>query len=323
MADRRKWGLRWALGLVCAAGCASDPAIDPRYRPAENVLEVVAVLQTHVKDDTYRFEPARDFTGRNVYRSSLLRLESLENLHAQSLQAGHMDGVMAFAKGRALERMRAYDLAQEEYQLAAARDDGLEVEALRSADVCAALQEATQMGLDLDDLAGEGPNSGALDTRTEIALEGFDERIALLDQIGETAQGTHYSYIVQEERERADLTRARYFGHLRRVIPGGNVRAVAEYRNLVVRHEESKNANRHILALAALYSDLALEYVDAHPPESMDFDPARFQELVDSASRLYAAVANQDGTPEKIEAARRMEAFLAFALQVDSDRFTP
>lgn len=55
----------------------------------------------------------------------------------------------------------------------------------------------------------------------------------------------------------------------------------------------------------------------------MDFDPARFQELVDSASQLYAAVANQDGTPEKIEAARRMEAFLAFALQVDSDRFTP
>ena len=79
-----------------ALACASTPAPDPRYRPAENVLEVVAVLRAHVGDDTYRFEPARDFTGRNVYRSSLLRLESLERVHTEALHAGHLDGVIAF-----------------------------------------------------------------------------------------------------------------------------------------------------------------------------------------------------------------------------------
>ena len=43
---------------------------------------------------------------------------------------------------------------------------------------------------------------------------------------------------------------------------------------------------------------------------------------MDSASHLYQAVANQDGTTEKLEAQRRLESFLAFTLQVDRDRFS-
>jgi hypothetical protein len=46
-----------------------------------------------------------------------------------------------------------------------------------------------------------------------------------------------------------------------------------------------------------------------------------FRELVDGATNLYQAVAQQDGTPEKLEASRRLEAFLAFTLQVDHERF--
>jgi hypothetical protein len=34
-------------------------------------------------------------------------------------------------------------------------------------------------------------------------------------------------------------------------------------------------------------------------------------------------VAARDGTPEKLEASRKLEAFLAFALRIDRDRFTP
>jgi len=90
----------------------------------------------------------------------------------------------------------------------------------------------------------------------------------------------------------------------------------------VRRHGESKFASRHVLAMAELYEELAVEYVDAHPPESLKFDPVRFQELVDATSRLYEVVASQDGKPEKLEAARKLEAFLAFALRVDRDRFS-
>ena len=52
------------------------------------------------------------------------------------------------------------------------------------------------------------------------------------------------------------------------------------------------------------------------------FDPPAFEELATSATRLYQAVANQDGATERVEAARRLEAFVAFTLRVDRDRFS-
>ena len=128
-----------ALGLAAllaaaslATGCRSTPTSDPRYRPSENLLEIVAVLRRHVPDDTYRFEPARDFAGRNVYRASLIRLENIERVHADALRAGHMDGVIAFSKARSLERIRAFALAADHYRRAAEIEEALALEALRS-----------------------------------------------------------------------------------------------------------------------------------------------------------------------------------------------
>ena len=129
--------------------------------------------------------------------------------------------------------------------------------------------------------------------------------------------------MIAEEVERADLERARYFTRLRNVLPDGDLRAVSELERVALRHGESKRAARHLLALADLYADLSLDYVENHPPEGLYFDPGAFRDLVDSGSRIYEMVAARDGAPEKIEAARRLEAFLAFALSVDRDRFTP
>jgi hypothetical protein len=311
------------LALALLAGCRSTPEVDPRYRPAENVLEVVAVLRRHVPDDTYRFPPARDFTGRNVYRSSLLRLESIERVHADALRAGHMEGVIAFAKGRALERMSSYDLARQAYLQAPAADPVLKAEALHSADVCAALHEAVHIGSPIGEIAGDEAGLRVSSERPETVLANFEARVAKLEALGEIVAGTHHYYIVQEEIERADIARAQYFAGMRKVLVDGDVRAVSESQRVVVRHAGSKNLNRRLIALAGLYSDLAVEYADANPPEGLTFDPARFQELIDAGTRLYEMVANQDGTPEKLEASRRLEAFLAFALAIDNDRFTP
>ena len=63
--------------------------------------------------------------------------------------------------------------------------------------------------------------------------------------------------------------------------------------------------------------------VSARGAESLSFDPPHFEELVEAAARLYEAIANQDGATEKLEAARKLEAFLAFTLKVDRDRFSP
>ncbi len=119
------------------------------------------------------------------------------------------------------------------------------------------------------------------------------------------------------------MARARFLVDVRRLDPDGDVRALAALQQVVVRHRESKNTNAHLLALADLYATLSVDYVQTHPPESLHFDPPRFEELVESAARLYEAIANQDGAPEKLEAARRLEAFLAFTLKVDRDRFAP
>jgi len=109
---------------------------------------------------------------------------------------------------------------------------------------------------------------------------------------------------------------------MRHALPDGQIRAVGELQRLIVRHAASKNRNRHMLDLADLYAALAEEYTQAKAPESLDFDPVKFQELVDAASQIYQSVSAEDGTPEKLEAARRFEAFLAFTLKVDRDRFT-
>jgi hypothetical protein len=311
------------LVVAAALGCAPKPGVDPRYRPTASLLEIVAVLRRHVPDDTYRFQAARDHTGRNVYRSSLLRLESLESAHGPALRAGHMDGVIAFAKGRALERLRAYDLAAQQYEYAAERESELRAEALRSADLCDDLQETLSISIDAVEPVGVDADA-PIDLPAPSAVLGrFEERVARLEELSRASEGTHHTAVVREEMERADVERANYFVRLRDVTPDGDVRAAGELQRVAMRHEDSKNSSRHLLNLADFYADLSIEYIDRHPPESLTFDPAEFRDLVDSSARLYEMVASRDGSTEKLEAARRLEAFLAFSLSVDRDRFTP
>ncbi len=349
----RRCAIGAAGGLLAA--CASAPEIEPQYAPAASVVEVVAVLQRHVPDDGYRFEAARDFTGRNVYRSALMRLESIEAAHETALRAGHLDDVIAFAKGRAFERLRAFELAAASYRRAAERDGELRVDALRSAAICDALAEAAHTGFDADadvaaeasagESAGSAPGASghasgsgapaavssrppALSAPSAPAdaagiVAASERRVALLEAIRADLHGTHYDSIAREEIERADVARAQYFVASRRLAPDGDIRALAELQRVVERHRESHRASRHLIRLADLHGELAREYVTRHPPESLLFDPATFQDLVDSASRLYEAVGRQDGTPERLEASQRLEALLAFTLGVDGDRFTP
>jgi hypothetical protein len=308
-----------ALGV---AACASAPPPDPRFRPSENVLEVVAVLRRHVPDDTYRFEPARDVTGRNVYRGSLLRLENLEKVHADALRAGHWDDVISFAKGRSFERLRAFDLAAQSYRKVSEHTPELRREAKTSAALCDSLDEAARIGFDAARPPEDSETVAPPPRDEKGVVEASEQRIALLEALLPQTEGTHYVAIIKEEIERADMARAGFFVASRRLVPDGDVRALSEQQRLVLRNRESKLANTHVLGLADLYAALADDYVKSHPPEGLLFDPPTFQELVEAASRLYQSVAAQDGTPEKMAATQRLEAFLAFTMKVDRDRFT-
>jgi hypothetical protein len=315
-----------AILVLASASLAAPDEPDPRYQPTQSLLEINAVLRRHVPDDTYRFAVARDFTGRNVYRSSLLRLENLEQAHEAALRAGTWAEVLPFAKGRALERLRAYLVAAASYRRAASAGGELSEEALRSAAVCDALAAATKRAPPARAASVEeaalAPRDPLLAER-EARLEEIGARRTRLEELLETTAGTHYAAVVREELERNDRERARLLVASRALFPDGAVRALAALQRLAIEHKQSKNANAHVLELADLYATLAREYVEEYPPESPDFEPDRFEELVNSAARLYETVTNQDGATEKLEAARRLEAFLAFTLRVDRDRFTP
>jgi len=311
-----------SLLLALASGCNtfSRRRAEAEYGPSEGLLETVAVLRRHVADDTYRFPPASDFTGRNVYRASLLRLENLERTHADAMRSGTMDAVVAFAKARALERLRAFDLAADHYRESARLSEEMRAEALASAAFCDRLDHATRTGLDLvDPLAEAGTAPMPLDPDRVVAE--LDERVAQLSTLLEDVGETHYRWIVQEEIERADEARAAYFVAIRAVLPDGTLRALQELQRVATRHGASKSRLRHLLRLADFYAELSREYLDAVPPASLAFDPARLRESADAAIRLYELVASHDGRPEKLEASRRLEAFLALTLGIDADRF--
>ncbi len=308
--------------LGTTQGCSTFSAKREQalYGPSEGILETVAVLRRHVPDDTYRFPPARDFTGRNVYRASLLRLESLERTEADALRSGYADDVIAFAKGRALERLRAFDLAAQQYRESARLSQTLREEALSSAEICERIDRAVRIGIDLVDPLAEGGSPPLSLDAARIRTE-LDERVARLSSLLEEVRETHYRWIVQEEIERADRIRAEYAVATRFVVEDGTLLALQELQRVATRHGSSKNRLRHLLRLADFYATISREYVAAVPPESLEFDPARFRELADAATRLYQLVASHDGRPEKLEATRSLEAFLAMTLGIDADRF--
>lgn len=308
----------WVVASTTACSNLAKRKYEAEYAPTESVIEIVAVLRRHVPDDTYRFPPGTDFSGRNVYRASLIRLENLEKLHPGALKAGHLEEVIAFAKGRALERLRAYDLAAQHFAKAR-RNPTLSADADRSALINAAIAEAVTLGLHLEDPLD---SNAMLPLNDAAVVADLDLRVSRLSALLANTPPVPYPAILREEIERADVIRARYFTAVRRVLDQGNLRAIAEWQRTISRHEPSHLRQRHMIAAADLFSTLAHDYVTASPPESLDFDPPTFRELVDGATNLYEAVAVQDGTPEKLEAARRLEAFLAFTLQVDSERFS-
>ena len=298
---------RFLLLWVLLAACTSQREPNPLYAPTESVLEVVSVLRLHIDDDTYRFPPARDFTGKNIYRVVLGRLESLEEIHGEKYRSGYLTDVILFAKGRALERLTAYELAAQHYDRVLDLESPLREQAYVSRSVCEKLDTASHIE----------PASGA--TAGE-AMSDFDRRMQMLKELEAEVEGTHYLPVVREELERAARARAEYFGARRTIEPWLDVIALQQYQQLVQDNAESKNRNAHLLDLADLYSALSRHYARRYPPTSLDFDPATFDEYAFGATRLYEAVSQQDGAIEKIEASRKLEAFLAFTLRVYDEK---
>jgi len=299
---------RWITAVLwLGAACSAAPVQDPVYRPTENVLEVLNPLRLHIEDDTYRRPPARDFTGKNIYRASFARLENMETTYASKLRSGYLQDSIWFGMARSAERIGEYEVASKLYAKVAALTSELAEPARAGRDICNKLRDTSTL-------------EPKPDAPPQRALEAFGSRIAKLEKLLEEVKDTHFVFIVREEIERADLARARYFGARRRLERQLDTPALEAYQELVKNHPDSKNRNRNLLELGRVYEELARDYVYGCPAVALCFDPATFDEYTLGASRIYEAVSQQDGAVEKIEAGRRLEALLAFILQVYDDK---
>ena len=69
---------RGAAGaLLAAPPCRSRRDATGATAPYEDLIEVLATLTWHLRDDVYRFPPPKDPTGHDLYKLSLARLREL------------------------------------------------------------------------------------------------------------------------------------------------------------------------------------------------------------------------------------------------------
>src|SRR4029453_16474065 len=93
--------------LLAAALAVAAPPFAARAGDAtgatasyEDLIEVLATLTWHLRDDVYRFPPPKDPTGHDLYKLALTRLESWEKRFP-----GRMRDVTAYGRAQALERL--------------------------------------------------------------------------------------------------------------------------------------------------------------------------------------------------------------------------
>jgi len=261
--------------------------------PYEDLLEVLSMHAWHLGDDPYRQPVATDADGRNVFLSTLDRLDGWKTRFPSRLP-----DVVEFARAQAFERVGAWEDAAVAFghvavmadsSLAPAASSQLAV-AQRFRDTDAIPEDGRTLQELLDALAGK------LDAWREVATGPFDEphrRLALV------------------EVERLETRTALLLTRHRHALVDGDATAERALRALIERHPDSKLLPRHVLRLADFYADVAEDYADRRD-RPLDFEASTFDLLVDRALDAYQKLASWDGIPEKPTAAARFDAVQSF-----------
>src|SRR5437868_4604740 len=118
------------------------------YAPYEDLLEVVADLTWHLRDDAYRFPLPKDPTGHDLFRLSLERLQNWEQRYP-----GRLRDVTVFGRAEALEHLGEYAKAADLYGTVAKLPSPLAERAREGAERAAAFADAAglpETGAELD-----------------------------------------------------------------------------------------------------------------------------------------------------------------------------
>jgi hypothetical protein len=284
----------WVPGLSDGKGESED---NPQYVTEADLLKVVTEFQRLSGKDTYRFPIPKDVTGANVYKATLTRLRDYEDKHP-----GAYPELLAFTRGRAYEGLHEYEKAIAQYQIVSQSKSRLSEEANKAIAILTQFKEIKQRPL----TAG-----------TPLAyLQALDSQIAAWQEQEKQQAGTPYEALAREEEERLDWAKVRFLELNRHRLEDGNESVVLAYRQLLDKHKESKNIYRYQVEFADFYFTLAQEYTAQNDPQSLQFDPAVFEDLGRTALRLYAQVAHEDGVMEKLEAKGKLEALEAYMAKV-------
>jgi hypothetical protein len=279
-----------AIGLGVRPARAGDAT--GAFGPYEDLVEVVADLTWHLRDDVYRFPPPKDPTGHDVYQLALKRLESWEKRYP-----GKLRDVTTFARAETLERLGEYRTATDLYRQVATGPSSLAEKARLNAERTAAFADAAA-------LPEDGPD---LDAR----LAALRRKLDAWNRLVLRYTGTPYEALTLVEEERLERMAANLVVEYRAALEDGTTTAERSLRFLIQKHADSKNLPSHILRLGDLYADIAREYVEQHE-RPLAFDEDEFVRRADRALDVYRKVATWDGVREKPEGQARFAALDAY-----------
>ena len=286
--------LAWVPGLSDEPAAANG---NGRYRVEHDLLSVVGPFQRLANKDTYRYPLPKDATGASVHKATLVRLRDYE-----IQRPGAYPAIVAFTRGRAYEALHAYAQARAAYQRVAQGKTRFKDQAAQAVEALTAFE----------DLKQRAPGG----TTPVAYIQALDELGGEWRALAQRYAGTPYEALAREEEEHLDRAKVAFIEINRYRIEDGNESVILAYQQLLDKHRDSKHRYRYRLELGDFYVALAHEYAAQYDPESLRFDRQIFERLGQAALQHYAAVAQQDGTIEKLEAKGKLDALQAYMARV-------
>lgn len=291
----------FVLLLCVLAGCAGTGGVakDPRYASSENLLDIVTNFHRFSREDLYRYPVPKDLAGIDVHKATLVRLKDYEENHP-----GRHPDVIMYTRAMAYERLREYGKAMDAYRLVVEMDSSpLSPEARTSLEALGEFQAILE-------------DYGAAEGDPAAFVAHIEEKASAWRVLAEKYRGTVYEYLALIEGERMDRLKTEYLQVNRHRLQGGNDLVIEAYQVLITTHASSKHRNEYVVELADFFVALAKEYARVNPPPGRAFRWQEFSEWANKAWRLYADVAEKDGSPEKVEAQGKLQALQAYLSKV-------
>jgi tetratricopeptide (TPR) repeat protein len=290
------------VATTIVAGCRS--AQTPSKNVAgESISSIVSEIQLEKDRDVYRLPYPRDAEGRNLYESSLDRLDQWSRLHPN--ETAFLD-IVWFARGICHEKLGQLDEAQNAFTTVFSgafpsdaatdrettsemADQELRLVAREHAEVMADLNELFRPPLQVPATEDFTPEEAAR-ARAEKAVEKYKgtewESLALL-----LAENQAVEHCAALRSSRGTSGEAAY----REAI-----------EESIVRFSESKRIHSHWMRLGLHYEQVMREWVTRaeYGNEAKSWKLA--EEALNKASEIYLKVSQADGYPEKREAQAKL-----------------